>query len=203
MKILTSGWTLALLASLLNIGTTAHLIYSQRDAIFAPVAATEVEKKSVAPRFWSFRPDDVDALIAELNVERKKMTARETELDKAAAQIEAEKSELEKTRAEIVAMREEMSQSIPEVQTAELKNLKTLAQTYSAMTPGAVVAIFREMDEMMSVKILALMKPEKVAAVLQEMSRTQDKDDTMAKRAARISDKLRLLKPAKKEEVQS
>jgi len=45
----------------------------------------------------------------------------------------------------------------------------------------------------MCVKVLALMKPDKVGEVLQEMS-TQDKDDTLTKRAARISDRLRLMK---------
>jgi len=42
------------------------------------------------------------------------------------------------------------------------------------------------------------MKPETAGAILTEMSKQQDNDETMAKRAARISDKLRLLEPLKK-----
>jgi flagellar motility protein MotE (MotC chaperone) len=60
------------------------------------------------------------------------------------------------------------------------------------MAPTAVVAIFHDMDDSLCVKLLSLMKPAIVGAILQEMS-LQDKDDTLTKRAARISDKLRLI----------
>ena len=63
--------------------------------------------------------------------------------------------------------------------------------TYSDISPTAAVAIFSEMDETICAKLLSQMKPDKVAAILQEMS-AEDKDETMVKRAARISDKLRL-----------
>ena len=68
-------------------------------------------------------------------------------------------------------------------------------------TPAAAVAIFREMDENMVVKILAVMKVDRTGPILGEMSKGQDKpgEEGMVKRAARISDKLRLIKPLKKE----
>jgi len=191
MKILNTGWFLAVMAALLNIGTTGGLMYLQRELIFAaPAQAAHADAK---PRFWSFRAEDVDNLISELKSERAKLVSRQTELDKVSAHIEAEKQELEKTRQDVAAMRDQISAAVPEIQESERKNLKTLAQTYSAMSPTAAVAIFRQMDDPMCVKVLALMKPDKVGEVLQEMS-TQDKDDTLTKRAARISDRLRLMK---------
>jgi len=196
MKLLTSGWMLAGVAALLNLGTTGGLIYLQRESIVSAVAPPVA--KEVKPRFWSFRADEVDALISELKDQRSKLTSRQTELDKVAAHIESEKQELEKTRAEIGTMRDEISAQIPDIQESERKNLKTLAQTYAAMSPASVVAIFGEMDEMMCVKVLSLMKPDKVGAILQEMSQQQEKDDSMVKRAARISNKLRLMKAEQK-----
>jgi flagellar motility protein MotE (MotC chaperone) len=190
MKLLTSGWTLAILAALLNIGTTGGLIYFERDSILHSAAASGA--KDALPRFWSFRADEVDALVAELKEERARLQTRQTELDKVAAHIEAERQELEKTRADVVAMQDEITAQIPQIQDSERKNLKSLAQTYSGITPTAVVAIFREMDDMTCVKLLSQMKPDKVAAILEEMSQ-EDKDQTMTKRAARISDKLRLV----------
>jgi flagellar motility protein MotE (MotC chaperone) len=190
MKLLSSGWVLAILAAVLNIGTTGGLIYMERDSILQK--ATGAGGKDALPRFWSFRADEVDALIAELKTERDKLDARQTELDRLGAHIEAERQELEKTRADVVAMQDEITAQIPQIQDAERKNLKTLAVTYSGITPTAVVAIFREMDEMTCVKLLSQMKPDKVAAILQEMSQ-EDKDQSMTKRAARISDKLRLI----------
>jgi flagellar motility protein MotE (MotC chaperone) len=194
MKPFNSGWMLAIIAALMNIGITMGLIYLQRESLMAAAARPT---KHVQQRFWSFRSDDVDALVTELRSERVKLVARQGELDKVAARVEAEKAELEKTRADVAGMRDEISAEIPSIQDSERKNLKSLAQTYAAMNPTAAVAIFHEMDELMCVKLLSLMKPDKVGLILQEMSQ-QDKDETMVKRAARISDKLRLMKAATK-----
>ena len=192
MKLLTSGWTLAALAAVLNIGATGGLIYLQRESIFT--VAPALDTKQSQPRFWSFRAEEVDALISELKSERTKLVSRQTEMDKVAAHIDSEKQELEKTRAEIGAMRDEISAEIPQIQESERKNLKVLAQTYADMSPLAAVSILSEMDETACVKLLSLMKPDKVGAILQEMSAQQSKDETMLKRAAHISDKLRLMK---------
>jgi len=200
MKLLTSGWALAIIAALLNIGTSAGLIYLQREALFVAAAKGHLQQEAAAqrkPRFWSFRPDEVEGLITELKSEREKLNKRQSELEKVAAHIDSEKQELEKTRSDIAAMRDEMSAEIPEVQDSEHKNLKTLSQTYANMPPTASVAIFRQMDDGICVKLLSLMKPDKVGAILQEMS-VQDKDGSMTKRAARISDKLRLVKAEQK-----
>lgn len=204
MKFLASPWGLALLAALLNLGTTSGLILAQKDH-FSVLEQKELppSKLTPPPKLWSFDSEEIEELSTELKAERAKLDTRETDLDKLAAQLKAERAELDKVRTDIKAMREEMSNAIPEVQEAEAKNLKTLAQTYSTLTPAAAVAILRELDEQMGVKILSMMKSEKVGAILGEMARLQDKDDNMAKRAARISDKLRLLKPLKKENSQT
>ena len=56
------------------------------------------------------------------------------------------------------------------------------------------------MDENTVVKIMANMKVDKTGPILGEMSKVPEKagEETMAARAARISDKLRLIKPLKK-----
>jgi flagellar protein FlbB len=189
MKLLRSGWVLALLAVLINLGITAALINAKYGGALKKGAASQGMQ---APKFWSFRPEDVDDLIAELKTERAKVATRETELDIVASHIAAEKQELEKTQKDVAAIRDEISAEIPQIQESEKKNLKTLSQTYATISPAAVVAIFKEMDENMCVKILSLMKPDKVGAILQQMS-MDPKDDATLKRAARLSDKLRLL----------
>jgi flagellar motility protein MotE (MotC chaperone) len=191
MTLLKSGWVLAAIAAVVNIGTTGGLIFLQREMIF--IAPARPDPDAGKPRFWSFRADEVEALITELKGERAKLVLRQTELDKVAAHIDTEKQELEKTRQDVGAMRDAITAEVPEIQESERKNLKTLAQTYAAMSPASVVTIFHEMDDTMCVKVLSLMKPDKVGGILQEMA-LQDKDGTTTKRAARISDKLRLMK---------
>ena len=163
------------------------------------------DKTGVPPRLWSFKTDAMDELIKELGAEREKLAADQKNAVMLQSQAVAERAELEKKRAEIQAMKDEIELRVVEIQEHEVRNLKTLAQTYSAMPPPAAVAIFRELDENTAVKILATMKVDRVGPILGEMAKSPDRagEETMARRAARITDKLRLLKPAKKENSQS
>ncbi len=194
---------IALLAALLNIGVTAGLIYLKGDKFNAAAGMLEAEPLPVT--LWSFKPTAVNAMVLELKKEKEQLDARETDLGKLAARIKSEKAELEKVRTDIEAMRDQISQSIPRIEEAEAKNIKGLAKTYSSVKPTAAVAIFKELDDNTVVKILSFMKAETAGAILAEMSRQQDteKDESMAKRAARISDKLRLLEPLQKSAPQT
>jgi len=95
-------------------------------------------------------------------------------------------------------MRQDLTTQTTEMQTAEKSNLRSLARTYSNMKPSQAVAIVAEMSDENVVKMLALMKPDVVAKILGEMSRTADgagnATSSMAARAAKISDQLRLFK---------
>jgi flagellar motility protein MotE (MotC chaperone) len=159
------------------------------------------ELTKLPPRLWNFNSDAVSQLIADLKASREKFNTDQKNLVTLKSQLDAEKAELAKVREELVQMRQEIDLRVLEIQDGEVKNLKTLAQTYAVMPPAAAVAIFREMDENMVVKVLACMKAERTGPILGEMSRVQDKpgEESMVKRAARISDKLRLIKPLKKE----
>jgi flagellar motility protein MotE (MotC chaperone) len=159
------------------------------------------EKTALPPRLWNFNSDAVTQLIADVKTGREKVSTDEKSLVTLKSQLDSEKAELVKLRAEIEGMRKEIEERVLEIQDNEIKNLKTLAQTYSTMPAPQAVSIFREMDDNTVVKVLACMKADKTGPILGEMSKAQDKqgEENMAKRAARISDKLRLIKPLKKE----
>jgi flagellar motility protein MotE (MotC chaperone) len=84
-----------------------------------------------------------------------------------------------------------------EVTADESKNLRTLASTYTSLTPKAAVTILREMDDTTAVKILSLMKPDVVGPIFEEMARNAATDAPLARRAAQLSEKLRLMKANK------
>jgi flagellar motility protein MotE (MotC chaperone) len=117
------------------------------------------------------------------------------------SQVTAERQEVEKVKNEILRLRKELEARIVEVGEHEKENLKNLGQTYTAMLPAGAAVILREIDEDSAVKILAQMKPKSAALVLGEMARIVDKstDESPARRAARISDKLRLMTALKKD----
>ena len=200
MKMLTSGWGIAFIGMLLNIGTTLMMLLPAIAALQDTYEEIP-EKTSMAARMWGFKTEAVDELIKELKSEREKLDTDQKGVLAVQSQNAAEREELDKVRAEIVAMRAEIDEQVVQIQEQELKNLKTLAQTYSAMNPSAVVTIFKELDENMSVKVLSFMKADRVGPILGEMAKAVDaaSGESMAKRAARITDKLRLLKPLKKE----
>ncbi len=146
---------------------------------------------------WDFWTIEVDNLASELKDEKARLAKQSELLDQRAARLSGEQQELEKVRTSIEAMRKEIADKVVEIQADEGKNLRVLSQTYANLSPKAAVAIIREMDDVTVVKILSLMKPDVVAPIFEEMSKTSDKEGPLARRAAVISEKLRLMKSSK------
>lgn len=160
-----------------------------------PVPELPVELKQ---RGWDFWTIEIDNLSNELKEERAKLRKQAELQEQRAARLSAEEAELAKVRHEIEALRRDIAGKVVEISSDESKNVRTLAQTYTNLTPRAVVAIFKEMDDATVVKILSLMKAEVVGAIFEEMSRTMGADGVpLARRAAALSEKLRMMKASK------
>ena len=146
---------------------------------------------------WDFWTIEIDGLAAELKDEKARLRQQADGLNQRAARLESEQAELAKVRAEIEGMRAEINRKVIEITADEMKNLKTLSSTYSSLSPKGAVAIFKEMDDTTAVKILSLMKSDVVGPIFEEMARTQGPDGPLARRAALLSEKLRLMKATK------
>jgi flagellar motility protein MotE (MotC chaperone) len=178
----------AVFGLLLSIGVGVALcakmitpLLQQAVAAHVPKEPTELKKKG-----WDFWTIEIENLSNELKEERARLRKQSDQQDQRAARLAAEEKELAKVRDDI------------EISADEQKNLRTLAQTYTNLTPRAAVAIFKEMDDTTAVKILSLMKADVVGAVFEQMSITAGADGTpLARRAALLSEKLRLMKASK------
>lgn len=146
---------------------------------------------------WDFWTIEIDGLSSELKEERARLHQQAEQLSQRAARLASEQQELAKIRADIEAMRAEIGRKVIEITADENKNLRALAQTYASLTPKGAVAILREMDDITVVKILSIMKSESVGPIFEEMARTTSPDGTLARRAAVLSEKLRLMKAAR------
>lgn len=162
--------------------------------VIAARAAVVTKQKAQGWDFWTI---EIDNLASELKGEKERLRQLAEQLDTRSARLAAERQELDKVRAELDRMKKEISDRVIEIHADEAKNLKTLATTYANLTPRAAVAIIRELDDITAVKILALMKPDSVSPIFEEMSRTAAVDGTLAKRVAALSEKLRLMKANK------
>jgi flagellar motility protein MotE (MotC chaperone) len=148
-------------------------------------------------RGWNFWTIEIENLVNELKGERDRLHKQTEQLDHREVQLAAERLELNKVRNEIEGLRVEIATKVIEINTDEAKNIRTLALTYTNLTPAAAVAIIKEMDDVMVVKILSMMKPDVVAPIFEQMSRTTAPEGTLARRAAMLSDRLRLMKSTK------
>ena len=203
---LAAPWFLALvgLLSSLVIGVTMMMSAQKKIVATPPPVATApvVEEKPVPPQtVFSFHTNELVEMVEDLKKQKQKILEEQKDVKALAARTMADRQEVEKIRQEIKDLRSDLDKRVVEVQQEEVKNLDSLASTYTAMPPGAAVAIFREMEEDQVVKILAAMKSKAVASILSEMGRTVDKagEESVARRAARITDKLRLMKNSKRE----
>lgn len=151
------------------------------------------EKVAIKAKGWDFWTIEIDNLSRELKEEKERVRAQQDALDARSSRIAAERQELEKVRDELTKLRDEITSKVVEIQKDESKNLKVLAQTYSTLTPHAAVAIMHELDDATVVKILSLMKPDIIGPIFEDMAQS-DPSGASAKRAALLSEKLRMMK---------
>jgi flagellar motility protein MotE (MotC chaperone) len=146
---------------------------------------------------WDFWTIEMQTLAKDLQDEKDALKKREDELLRREARFDAERQELNKQRQQLEALQTEIANRVVEIQSDELKNLKTLAATYSNLSPKAMLNIFKEMDDVSVVKLLALMKTDVVSPLFEEMSKQAAADPAVGKRVAHLSEKLRLYRSAR------
>jgi flagellar motility protein MotE (MotC chaperone) len=183
----------------LGTGTTMFLLAKATNSYIARLAAfkAEAEEAKQPEKPWDFWTIEMENLSNELKEEKARLKQREDALAQREATVVNEQKELAKTRKQLEALRVAIDQRLIEVSEGEAANLKQLAATYSGMNPKAALAIYKEMDDTTLVKLLSLMKKDVVKQTFEEMSRQSAADPALAKRAATLSEKLRLLKTAK------
>jgi flagellar motility protein MotE (MotC chaperone) len=196
-----SPLSLGALAFLAGMGTGLGRYVTKADGMVAraaaargKMAADQQKRRQQLAQGWDFWTIEIENLANELKEEKVRLRKRSDELDQRAARLDVEQQELEKVRADIESLHRQMEERITTISADESKNLRSLAQTYSNLTPRAAVAILREMDDATAIKILSLMKPDVVGPIFEEMASSAPNDNTLARRAAVLSDKLRLMR---------
>jgi flagellar motility protein MotE (MotC chaperone) len=190
MKFLQSKLFAALLGSVVFMLTTAFLTtqslgpaFERRDAL----AATHA-KPNTAGASWAFFNPEMDQIISELKSEREAVAAKEKQLNELAVRLRAERAELDEAMRAIRKLQQQVDRDIYRIKEDEAVNLKKLARMYAAMEPAGAARIFRELDDIVVVKILALMKEPETGLILETLSRLGESE---TRRAAALSESLR------------
>jgi flagellar motility protein MotE (MotC chaperone) len=162
---------------------------SQLHCVIEPPQEVVIPVDSV---FWTFRTREIDMLVENLRSKNAEIIKKQEELLSLEARLTQEKQELESLKHAIEASRAQLKERIIEVEQAETRNLRTLASTYSAMSPEAIIRVFSHLDDAFIVKILAYLNAEIVGAIFQAMTHAQGLDGVSPQRAARLSELIRL-----------
>lgn len=195
MKLLGHPLVAVLLALVLGIGVGAATFWAGARPLLAQASVRATSPHVEAPeKPWDFWTIEIDHLAAELRDARARLSEREEALAQRESRLAAEMVELRKLRAQIEALRDETSARVTEIRADEVRNLKTLAQTYGNLTPKAALPILRELDEATVAKILVLMPTETATALFQELGVAAANDPAAARRAASLTERLRLMR---------
>jgi flagellar motility protein MotE (MotC chaperone) len=192
MKFLQAPITAMLLGGLAFLLTTFALIQKPLSESAKPSEHTDEEKTG---DFWQRHDPEVDLLLQEIKSEKELLTKRAAELKELEGRLAAERAELNQVTQRVAQIQQDFDQSVIRIKDEETPNLKRLAKVYTTMTPEGASAIFRELDDEVVVKVLAFMKEDQSAPLLEAMAR---QGDEQAKRAASIAEAMRKTTTEKK-----
>lgn len=200
MKLLRSSWVLMVLALFLHLAGYLGALMThewqiprmKKPEVEVKMGIDEILESRSDAHDWYFKTEEIDRYVAELKEREQLLEQREASLENLQAHLDVERDELEQLKAEIERRHKALSDQILIVRNNEIANLRTLANSYSNMTPTAAVAIFEEMDDALVVKIVSLMKSEEVALILEELAKNGAEDPASIRRAAKLSEELRL-----------
>ncbi|HVY70293.1 MAG TPA: hypothetical protein VHH73_10220 [Verrucomicrobiae bacterium] len=190
-SLLPVSWLAPLLGGVLFLATMALTLL--RSEALHPKAAEKDAKgahHALGPS-WDYMNPEVDQLVAELKKEKDDLKTREGELRDLGQRLQTEREELKQVTQSIRQMQKEFDQKITKVKEEEAVNLKKMSRIYAAMSPEGAATIMKEMEDEQVVKILVFLKEDQSAPILEALARERPADH-MAKRAAAISDRLRL-----------
>ena len=198
LKKLSSPWVGSMIGLICYLTVTAVTWNAATSKIVA-AQQKEAEDNRIPVKVsdsWQMNNLEVEALIKELKDEREALKKREKDLNDLATRLQVERTELNQLTQTVHKLQKDFDLSVNRVTEEETGNLKKLAKTYTAVEPENAAAIFKKMDDSSVVKIMVFMKEQESGPILAALAQG---GETEAKRAADLTEKLRLaIVPKKK-----
>ncbi|MBC8095356.1 MAG: hypothetical protein H7Y43_06065 [Akkermansiaceae bacterium] len=193
IRILQSSWVTALMGCLLYLGVTfAMLSPGKFEGAQAAQKAEEPQKSANDDPSWKFKNPEIDQWMAELKREKEALESREQQLQELALRLETERKEFMTVTQTVYQLQAEFDRNIIRIKDQEVDNIKRQAKVFSNMSSDTVAALVGEMVEDDAVRILYVMKPDEVSAILESLGKLGKVE---SKRAASITEKLRRVLP--------
>ena len=196
MKLIQSPLFAALFGGILFLLTSAFLTTRgmAKSEIRNPNSEFRIGRAVTTGPSWNFFNPEMDQIVADLKTEREAVLLKEKQLEELAARLRVERAGLDDEVKKVTMLQQKVDREVFRIKEGEAGNLKKLAKMYALMEPAGAARIFRELDDVVVVKILTLMKEPEMAAILESFARLGDAE---TRRAADFSEHLRAADPTK------
>jgi hypothetical protein len=184
-RLFQSSWMVALIGSVLYLGTTL-LAWRLPDG-FVPAPPQPHSLSRLAGPSWDFVNPELDQLVHELRNEKLAITNRQRDLDDLAIRLDIERTELTHVIRAVEQLQRDMDRDLLRIESEEITNLKKLAKLYSSMDPASAALILKQLDDAAIVKILTFIKEVDAAPILESLAQTE------SRRVADLTERLRLV----------
>jgi flagellar motility protein MotE (MotC chaperone) len=186
---MTSGWMAALVGCLLYMGMTALLIQpSQFEGIRAALATDKLTPDNDPS--WKFRNPEFEQWVAELKLEKSDLDARAQQLQDLESRLATQQQEFTTATQSVFLLQADFDKNVVRIKSGEVQNLSKQAKIMAGMSPEGAANLIGQMPDDDVVRLLAIMKPDQSAQILDSMSKLTP---AQAKRAATLTERLRMV----------
>ena len=141
---------------------------------------------------WNKQVHEFSKILLDLKTAEEQQQERQQQLDKLAEQLSNEREALNLLKQSIEILQKELERQIILIKDSEVKNFKTLAETYTNMTPEAVAKLFAELEESSVIKVMHFLAPDVLGPILQAMAQDLAKNKEKAPKINHLLETFRL-----------
>lgn len=189
MGYIITKWIILSLIGFIEFWATVLLLLSPQRIL--PTSPAEPEPAWLVEQIKEWVNLEVGTLVAELKAEREFLRQKEQFLKELETRIMAEQAELSYLTQTIAKLQQNINTIITSIQQDEVANLKRLAKMYTAMEPAAAADILIAFPDDLLVKVLASMREDQIAPILEAMLQKNPEART---RIAELTDRIRLVR---------
>ena len=189
IRILQSGWFVALFGCVLYLATTVVILSPSK---FAGAKFIQTDYSAEDDPSWRFRNPEFNEWVSQIQNEKERLDQRQQELDEWQTRLDTEVQEISTVTQMVCQLQSDFDKNVIRFKAQEGDNVKHQAKLISAMSPAGAVAICQQMSDDDVVRILFVMKPDEASAILETLGKMGPDE---ARRAALLTERLHQVLP--------
>jgi flagellar motility protein MotE (MotC chaperone) len=187
IRVLQSGWFVALIGCALYLATTIVILSPSK---FAGAHFIKPDYSADDDPSWRFRNPEFNEWVSQIQNEKARLDLRQQQMDEWQTRLNTELQEMSLVTKTVWQLQSNFDKDVVRFKSQESDNVKHQAKLIAAMSPEGAVSMFGQMSDEDVVRILFVMKPDQASAILDTLSKSGE-----AKRAALLTERLHQVLP--------